>query len=79
MPVMHGMTHLSRGLLLGLQHPHVSSLDASHSYQPQPGLSLPTSQGTAAQPYALPQTRPYSHTAHPPMVMPFPCSATSPV
>lgn len=70
MPLMHGMTHLSRGLLAGLQHPHIPSLDASQPYQHQPSLSMHMSQGADVQPYqGLPHPGPYSLAGRPAMVM----------
>ncbi len=69
MPPIHGMTHLSRGLLAGLQHAHIPSLDASQPYQHQPGLSMPMSQGAELHPYSsMPQPGLYNLAGRPPMV-----------
>ena len=70
MPLMHGMTHLSRGLLAGLQHPHIPSYNTSQPYQHQPSLSMHMSQGADAQPYqGLSQSGTYGHAGRPAMVM----------
>ena len=65
------MTHLSRGLLAGLQDPHMSSLDTSMPLQQQPSLGMQTSQAAARHPYgALPHSGAYN-MIRPPMVIPF--------
>ena len=79
MQAIHGMTHLSRGLLAGLQHPHIPSLDASQPYQHQPGLSLPVPQGAELHPYSsMPRPGPYNLTGRPPMVRFLPRAVQSP-
>ena len=69
---MQGMSHLSRGLLAGLQPSHMPSLDTSLPFQLQLSSSFPSpqsSQGVRMQPYGgVPQSGAFSFAARPPMV-----------
>ena len=66
------MSHLSRGLLAGLQNSQVPSLDTSVPFQLQPSLALPSPQG--AQGVRMQshvenlQSGPFSFAARLPMV-----------
>lgn len=69
MPGMQSMSHLSRGLLAGLQNPHMPSLDTSVAFQHQHGADLHASQGGPMQPYGLlPQSGAFSFATRLPMV-----------
>ena len=69
---MQGMSHLSRGLLAGLQPSHMPSLDTSLPFQLQLSSSFPSpqsSQGARVQSYGgNPQSGAFSFAARPPMV-----------
>ena len=69
---MQGMSHLSRGLLAGLQNSHVPSLDTSVPFQLQLSSALPSPhslQGVHMQSHGgHPQSGPFSFATRPPMV-----------
>ena len=66
------MSHLSRGLLAGLQPSHMPSLDTSLPFQLQLSSGFPSpqsSQGMRMQSYGgNPQSGAFSFAARPPMV-----------
>ena len=69
---MQGMSHLSRGLLAGLQPSHMPSLDTSLPFQLQLSSSFPSPQsshGVRMQSYGgNTQSGAFSFAARPPMV-----------